>query len=71
MAYASQFTGGDADSRRAEADKLIALIQEMNATAGETELTDKEAAFVDEMAQGGPVSGMQLLWLRDIKDELL
>lgn len=66
MAYASQFTGGDADSRRAEADRILAII----GTCDVTDLTPKERNFLEEMAEGD-VSGKQLLWLRDIKDKLL
>lgn len=65
MTYASDFTGGDADSRRAEADRIIKILE------GDLEnLAPRQRAFVEQMADGGEVSGKQLLWLRDIKDSL-
>lgn len=64
MSYASGFTGGNADDRRAEADRILKIIEN-------DILTPREQSFVDEMASGGPVSGKQLLWLRDIKDGLI
>lgn len=59
-------TGGSPDSRRAEADKLVRLIGEH-----QSELTEREADFVVQMDEGGPVSPKQLFWLRDIKDKYL
>ena len=65
MSYASSYTGGNADDRRAEADRILEIIgREID------RFTAKEQNFVAEMAEGGPVSGKQLLWLRDIKDRL-
>jgi hypothetical protein len=66
MAYASQFTGGDDHQRRSEADKLLKIIHE-----DVDKLTSSQSKFVEQMSQGGYVSGKQLLWLRDIKDSLI
>jgi len=65
MTYSSNFTGGDADSRRSEADRIIAIIEDEMES-----LAPRQRAFVEQMAAGGDVSGKQLLWLRDIKDSL-
>lgn len=63
MSYASQFTGGDADSRRAEADKLLDLLRDHA-----EEMQPKERRFVEQMLDDveQPVTGKQVLWLRDL-----
>ena len=66
MTYASQFTGGNADDRRAEADRILAIIGD-----DVEKLAQNQQDFIEQMGEGGPVSGKQLLWLRDIKDGLL
>ena len=65
MTYASSFTGGNADDRRAEADRILKIIGDDIES-----LAPNQQSFVAQMAEGGPVSGKQLLWLRDIKDGL-
>jgi hypothetical protein len=72
VTYASSYTGGDADSRAAEAEKLLEMI-----SGHEAELAPKEQKFVADMRErfrrGPPVAvtGKQVLWLRDIKDRTL
>jgi len=65
MTYASSFTGGNADDRRAEADRILKIIED-----DVERLSPKQQEFVEQMREGGSVSGKQLLWLRDIKDSL-
>lgn len=65
MTYASSFTGGNADDRRAEADRILKIIED-----DIERLTSKQQEFIEQMCMGLPVSGKQLLWLRDIKDSL-
>jgi hypothetical protein len=65
MTYASSFTGGNADDRRAEADRILKIIED-----DVERLTSKQQEFIAQMCEGGEVSGKQLLWLRDIKDSL-
>jgi hypothetical protein len=71
MGYASQYTGGDEDSRRAEADRLLQIIDASPVLHNCYKLSDKEREHVERMRGDVPVSGKQLLWLRDIKDKLL
>jgi hypothetical protein len=66
MAYVSDFTGGNADDRRAEADRILKIIEN-----DIEQLATNQQRFVEQMAEGGHVSGKQLLWLRDIKDGML
>ncbi len=47
------------DGRRAEADKLLAIIEDSL-----EQLSPKEAAFVEQMADSEIVSVKQLFWLR-------
>jgi hypothetical protein len=60
-------TGGTADDRRSEADRLVKIIEE----AAPDTMTQTEIEFVDRMSHGGTVSTKQLFWLRDIKDKYL
>lgn len=68
MAYhpMSNDTGGTADDRRAEADRILIMLEPVAYM-----LTDKETEFVDRSSLGGSVSPKQLFWLRDIKDKYL
>lgn len=66
MAYSSEFTGGNADDRRAEADRILKIIGD-----DVEQLAPNQQKFVEQMGEGGPVSGKQLLWLRDIKDGII
>jgi len=65
MTYSSSFTGGTADDRRAEADRILKIIED-----DVERLPSKQQDFISQMTEGGAVSGKQLLWLRDIKDSL-
>jgi hypothetical protein len=65
MTYSSSFTGGNSDDRRAEADRILKIID-----CDFEKLTSKQLEFIAQMSEGGSVSGKQLLWLRDIKDSL-
>lgn len=68
MAY-NQFTtesGGSADDRRAEADRILKIIDGF-----ESEMSSKEQGFIEQMQEGGLVSTKQLFWLRDIKAKVL
>jgi hypothetical protein len=65
MTYSSSFTGGNADDRRAEADRILKIIED-----DVERLPSKQQDFIAQMCEGGAVSGKQLLWLRDIKDSL-
>jgi hypothetical protein len=58
-------TGGSADDRRAEADRILIMLEHG------PEMTQKEQKFTERMALGGFVSPKQLFWLRDIKDKYL
>lgn len=60
-------TGGFADDRRAEADRILDILR----VICDDDYTPKEAAFIEDMARGGTVSPKQLFWLRDIKDKYL
>lgn len=61
-----QETGGDADARLTESQKLVGIIQESI-----DELTPREREFVMRMDGASCCSGKQLFWLRDIKDKYL
>ena len=59
-------TGGTAEDRRAEADRILKILTDPCDL-----YTEVEAKFIDDMERGGPVSAKQLFWLRDIKDKYL
>jgi len=61
-----QDSGSTPDSRRAEADKLLAIIEDFS-----EQLTPKEASFVEQVWSADFISPKQLFWLRDIKDKYL
>ena len=67
MAYheLTKETGGSADNRRAEADRIVKILTEGDVS----EFSQKEIDFIHQMEDGGPVSAKQLFWLRDIKDK--
>jgi len=70
MSYGSSFTGKSADDSRAEADRILKIIEDV--IGDDTDrLTPTQQKFIEQMAEDGPVSGKQLLWLRDIKDGLI
>ena len=58
--------GQTPDTRRVEADRLLKIIEDMS-----EQLTPKETAFVEQMADSKVVSPKQLFWLRDIKDKYI
>ena len=60
-------TGGTAEDRRAEADRILKLFDNL----GIEGMTAKEQEFIDDMDFGGEVTPKQLFWLRDIKDKYL
>lgn len=57
-------SGGSADDRRAEADRLVKMIESYY-----DQLTPREVDFVAGVEGEGPVSPKQLFWLRDIKSK--
>jgi hypothetical protein len=60
-------SGSDSPARRAEADKLLKMIdgcQDFIVTA-----TGKELQFVQDCHDGRQVTTKMLFWLRDIKDK--
>jgi hypothetical protein len=60
-------SGGDFHDRRAEADRLLDMIE-----GHENELTTKELGFIDDCSDPDrPITPGMLFWLRDIKDKLL
>jgi hypothetical protein len=66
MSRLGQETGGDADARLSECQKLLDIIARF-----QEELTPKEQQFVERMDGASYCSGRQLFWLRDIKDKYL
>jgi hypothetical protein len=57
-------SGGDTDSRRSEATKIIQMIATYGSTDG---LSQKEKEFLAQMEdEAATVSVKQLFWLRDI-----
>ena len=63
-------TGGDAEQRRAEANRLLTMLRDVD---WETQVTLSERRFLEQMASDDvqPVSPKQVFWLRDIKDKYL
>jgi hypothetical protein len=61
-------TGGSADDRRAEADRIIQILSE---TVEFEALAPNEQKFIGQIQNGEAVSTKQLFWLRDIKDRAL
>ena len=59
----SNDTGGTPEERRAEADRILKMLEDVDALA----FTTKEDNFIGQMREDGPVSPKQLFWLRDIK----
>ena len=59
-------TGGTADDRRAEANRILKLLE-----GHDDRMTAKERAFVEDMDNDWDVSPKQLFWLRDIKNKYL
>ena len=59
-------TGGTADDRRAEADRILKILD----AEPQDHFTQREQEFMEQMQQGGTVSPKQLFWLRDIKGRL-
>ena len=70
MAYHSlaNETGGTADDRRAEADRIISMLISNRVYDA---LTEKESEFVQRVENNVPISPKQLFWLRDIKSKYL
>lgn len=61
-----QETGGTNEDRCAEAQKILAILADV-----QEQLTSKETQFVEKMDGCSFCSGRQLFWLRDIKDKYL
>jgi hypothetical protein len=63
-------TGGTSDDRRAEADRILKIIDSCIDTDA---LNERENIFIEQMLddQTVPISPKQLFWLRDIKDKYL
>jgi hypothetical protein len=60
-------TGGDFHDRRAEANRLLEMIE-----GNEEKLTPKELGFVDDCRDPDrPITPGMLFWLRDINERLL
>lgn len=57
-------SGGSADDRRAEADRLLQMLEPY-----QDQLEAKESSFIAGMLMNEPVSPKQLFWLRDIKSK--
>lgn len=70
MAYVGNDTGGTADDRRAEADRLLKMLGDVMQRCP-IEMTRGELNFVEQMDSNCAVSPKQLFWLRDIKDKYL
>lgn len=72
MTYASQFTGQDDAARRKEATRILGMLAELG-IANSPELTASEDSFLRKMYQDltQPVTGKEVLYLRDIKDKYL
>ena len=64
-------TGGNADDRRSEADRILKIIVDNDLDFGE--FSPREAKFLEQMLddQQQPISPKQIFWLRDIKDKYL
>ncbi len=65
-------TGGTADDRRSEADRILKIMVENDLDVGSC--TPAEEKFLTEMLDDDsrrPISPKQLFWLRDIKDKYL
>lgn len=72
MAYPSQYTGGDEKQRREEATRLLRMLKEMGVPE-RNDLPLREDSFLRKMYQDEeqPITGKELLYLRDIKDKYL
>jgi hypothetical protein len=64
-------TGGTADDRRSEADRILKIMVECDLDIGSC--TPSEGKFLREMLddERRPISPKQLFWLRDIKGKYL
>lgn len=64
-------TGGTAEERRAEADRILKIMVENDLDVGGCSPT--ETRFLEQMFddQTQAISPKQLFWLRDIKDKYL
>jgi hypothetical protein len=63
----SNDTGGDADSRRAEANRILEILDR----EPQDHFTQRQQEFIEQMSDRlRPVSAKQLFWLRDLKDSL-
>ena len=60
-------TGGSPEDRRSEADRILKILEDVDAV----QFTTKEDKFIGQMRDDVPVSPKQLFWLRDIKDKYL
>lgn len=60
-------SGMSASDRRAEASRLVTMVEDYS-----EQMTPVERRFVEQMGDDfAPVSTKQLFWLRDIKDKYL
>jgi hypothetical protein len=60
-------TGGSPEDRRNEADRILKILEDVDAV----QFTTKEDQFIGQIRDDVPVSPKQLFWLRDIKDKYL
>lgn len=62
-----QESGGDANSRRNEATKIVDMLVGLT-----DQMTDREQGFIEQIGDpNAQVSPKQLFWLRDIKEKYL
>jgi hypothetical protein len=60
-------TGGNADERRAEANRILKIIRD--AGVGVEDMTQKDAEFFDKVEdETVEITPKMLFWLRDIKE---
>jgi hypothetical protein len=60
-------SGSDSTARRAEADRLLRMIDECPDFI--TLASARELAFTNEIRDNRPITAKMLFWLRDVKDK--
>jgi len=70
MAFHSLSTdsGGTDEDRRKEATRIVIMFQDFDAIP---KLNAKERKFMDDMAQGFPVTVPQLFYMRELKTKYI
>lgn len=58
------------DERRAEADRILGMLTELDEDVDGVHFSEKEEDFLEHIGSG-PVSVKQLFWLRDLKAKYL